>query len=245
MATFKKIKTRAIMRFLTICIAIFAIGYFIYASIFNTKEPQIHNIGQYTSPNFPPINYYNNIFTDKECQQIIDIAKSQLTRSTLGTKNNTGDQRTSYQAWLNRTRLPCLERCSNQIAKITKLPVENQEDWQVLRYEPGQEYTPHFDACQEEDKDFKSCIQDEKDRGWGKRVYTFFIYLNDVDDGGETYFPLLNKKFKPKKGTAILWNNLTNDQLSAHPYSKHSGMPVKKGTKWAINVWVRQHPKTS
>ena len=29
----------------------------------------------------------------------------------------------------------------------------------------------------------------------------------------------------------------------AHPYSEHAGMPVKKGEKWAINVWVRQNPE--
>lgn len=238
-----KKKHRPIIIFLTICIAVSVIVYFMYISGFNSRELQMRNIGQYTSPNYPPIHYYDNLFTDEECQQIIDIAQPQLSRSTLGVNNDTSEERTSQQAWLKKTQLPCLERCSNQIAKITKLPVENQEDWQVLRYEPGQEYTPHFDACQKEDKKFQTCIQDEKDRGWGKRVYTFFIYLNDVEDGGETYFPLLDKKFKPKKGTAILWNNLTDDQLSAHPYSKHSGMPVKKGTKWAINVWIRQHPK--
>lgn len=209
-----------------------------------TTGPQLREVGQFTSPNFPPIRQYENLFTDAECQQIIDLARPKLKRSTLGVNIETGNERTSHQAWLDRKALPCLERCSEQVAKLVGLPAENQEQWQVLRYEPGQQYTPHFDACNDTTKEFHDCIANEQNKGWGKRVYTFFIYLNDVEEGGETYFPLLDKGFQPRKATAILWNNLTDDQSKSHPYSKHAGMPVKKGIKWAINVWIRQYPKS-
>ena len=209
-----------------------------------TTEPQMRPVGQFTSSNFPPIRQFENLFTDDECQQIIDMARPKLQRSTLGVNIETGNERTSHQAWLDRKALPCLERCSEQVAKLTGLSADNQEKWQVLRYEPGQQYTAHFDACNEDTKEFHDCVANEENKGWGKRVYTFFIYLNDVEEGGETYFPLLDKGFKPKKATAILWNNLTDDQSKSHPYSKHAGMPVKKGVKWAINVWIRQYPKS-
>jgi hypothetical protein len=37
------------------------------------------------------------------------------------------------------------------------------------------------------------------------RIATLLFYLNDVDDGGETYFPLQNLKVKPKTGRAVVF----------------------------------------
>lgn len=204
----------------------------------NNKIKLVEN---FESENFPPIQKFNNVFTPDECQQIIDLAKPNLFRSKLGVDRKTGIERTSRQTWIKKDSLPCVERCSKFVADLTGLPVENQELWQVLRYEPGQEYRAHFDACSSTTDEYNKCVKNEKDKGWGKRVYTFFIYLNDVPEGGETYFPRLNKIYKPKQGSAIFWHNLTKDQMMAHPYSEHAGMPVKKGEKWAINVWVRQN----
>ena len=204
---------------------------------------KINLIETFESEKFPPIQKFNNVFTPNECNQIINLAKPNLFRSKLGVDEKTGIERTSKQTWIKKDALPCVERCSKFVADLTGLPVENQELWQVLRYEPGQEYRVHFDACSSNTDEYNSCIKNENDKGWGKRVYTFFIYLNDVPEGGETYFPRLNKIYKPKQGTAIFWNNLTKDQKMAHPYSEHAGMPVKKGEKWAINVWIRQNPE--
>lgn len=39
----------------------------------------------------------------------------------------------------------------------------------------------------------------------GPRILTFFLYLSDVEEGGETAFPKLNISVRPKKGTALLW----------------------------------------
>ena len=74
----------------------------------------------------------------------------------------------------------------------------------------------------------------------GPRVLTFFMYLSDVEEGGETHFPLLNISVKPRKGWALLWPSVVND----YPDSKidhrtrHAALPVKKGTKFAANSWI-------
>lgn len=206
---------------------------------------KIYLVESFESEKFPPIQQYSNIFTSDECKQIIDLAKPNLFRSKLGVEEKTGIARTSRQTWIEKDSLHCVERASKFVADLTGLPVENQEQWQVLRYEPGQEYKAHFDACSSATDEYNKCLENEEEKGWGKRVYTFFIYLNDVPEGGETYFPRLNKIYKPKQGNAIFWHNLTRDQKMAHPYSEHAGMPVKKGEKWAINVWVRQNPEKS
>ena len=38
----------------------------------------------------------------------------------------------------------------------------------------------------------------------GQRTWTFMIYLNDVEEGGETYFKFLDLKIKPETWTSYL-----------------------------------------
>ena len=47
----------------------------------------------------------------------------------------------------------------------------------------------------------------------GPRILTFFLYLSDVEEGGETHFPLLGISVKPKKGKALLWPSVVDDDL--------------------------------
>lgn len=47
----------------------------------------------------------------------------------------------------------------------------------------------------------------------GPRVLTFFLYLSDVEEGGETAFPLLGIAVKPKKGKALLWPSVLDHDL--------------------------------
>lgn len=58
-------------------------------------------------------------------------------------------------------------------------PPENGEDIQVLRYEEGQRYEPHYDYF----TDKVNIV-----RG-GHRLATVLMYLSDVEKGGETVFP--------------------------------------------------------
>ncbi|KAL5983993.1 hypothetical protein ACLOJK_018095 [Asimina triloba] len=67
----------------------------------------------------------------------------------------------------------------DKIAAWTFLPKENGEDIQVLRYEHGQKYEPHYDYFTD-----KVNIA----RG-GHRFATVLMYLTDVAKGGETVFP--------------------------------------------------------
>ena len=65
------------------------------------------------------------------------------------------------------------------------------------------------------------------------------VYLNDVKNGGETFFPSLNKSFKPIKGTALVWNNLNYDDMP-NVNTIHQGKPVLRGHKSIITKWFRE-----
>ena len=161
-----------------------------------------------------------------------------MKRSRVKGKNSNliSDYRTSKNTWINLEYNKITEKISKRVSKITNLPWINQEDIQILKYDIGDYYKCHYDNYGGKDNNGKS----------GPRIYTFFIYLNDVEKGGETFFPNVDLKFKPKKGMAILFKNNLGD--NNHPCSLHEGVPPMSGEKWAMNIWVREknfQPKNS
>ena len=102
----------------------------------------------------------------------------------------------------------------------------------MLKYEVGGLYRRHHDY-----------VPGDFQRAQGVRIMTVFIYLNDMDEdaGGETAFPKLDLKITPKKGKAVLWPNVYMRSADARdPRLDHEALPVKKGTKYAANLWVHQ-----
>lgn len=66
----------------------------------------------------------------------------------------------------------------------------------------------------------------------GPRILTIFLYLNNVEEGGETRFPLLGVLVKPKMGNALIWPNVKDeDPDKKDPRTDHEAMPVIKGAK--------------
>lgn len=100
----------------------------------------------------------------------------------------------------------------------------------MLRYTHSQLYKPHHDY-----------IPQHSSFPFGPRVLTFFLYLSDVEAGGETRFPGLNVTVLPKKGRALLWPSVHDDRpLIMDERTMHEAMPVLAGTKYAGNLWL--HP---
>ena len=71
-----------------------------------------------------------------------------------------------------------------------------------------------------------------------KRALVFTIYLNDVKEGGETYFKHLNLKVKPETGLLLAWNNLYRDGKPNYK-TMHEALPPIKGDKYVITKWWR------
>lgn len=72
----------------------------------------------------------------------------------------------------------------------------------------------------------------------GVRIFTFFLYLNDVEAGGGTHFDELDLTVMPKTGRALVWPSV----LDANPNEKdgrttHAALPVDVGLKYAANAW--------
>jgi len=63
-----------------------------------------------------------------------------------------------------------------------------------------------------------------------RRVMAFIVYLNDVEEGGETEFLYQNVRVKPKAGRAVLW-----PAYFTHP---HRGNPPLKNEKYIVTGWI-------
>lgn len=122
-----------------------------------------------------------------------------------------------------------------RIAATLALPVMHQEPTNVLHYQPGQEYKPHFDFLDPGEVHFAVELQRV-----GQRVATFLIYLNDDYEGGETAFPRLDWRFKGKAGDALAFWNVTEGRPD--PRTLHAGLAPTRGDKWLLSKWVRDRP---
>ena len=73
------------------------------------------------------------------------------------------------------------------------------------------------------------------------RLMTVFLYLNDVEEGGGTDFPTLGVTVEPKRGRALIWPSVEDDNPdSVDPRTLHQALPVEKGIKYAANAWIHQ-----
>ena len=184
----------------------------------------------------PRVVVFDNFLSDEECEKLINISKEKLERSkTMGASNyaipEQNETRTSSGTFLKKKENPILEIVDKRISKLINWDVKNLgEDLQILKYTPGQEYKPHYDYF---DREFV-----EKNRyktGWGQRVGTVLLYLNEVEEGGQTIFPETGINVHPKKGSALFFAYKDNkDSLSLH-----GGSPVITGVKWVATKWLR------
>jgi|TARA_R110000744_G_scaffold17698_1_gene47754 hypothetical protein len=62
------------------------------------------------------------------------------------------------------------------------------------------------------------------------RAFVFSVYLNDVEDGGETEFLHFSKRVKPKTGRIVIWP-------AGFPYL-HRGNPPLSGEKYILTSWM-------
>lgn len=142
--------------------------------------------------------------------------------------------RTSYGYFLSRESSsdPVIQAIEKRAHQWAQIPQSNGEAMNLLKYELGQEYKPHYDYFSGE----------EWTKHTGNRLATVLMYLSDVEEGGETIFPQADGgaiKVKPRQGDAALFYDLTTLN-QGDTYSLHGSIPVVKGTKWALTRWMRE-----
>lgn len=104
---------------------------------------------------------------------------------------------------------------ADQYAKIFNFPFSEMEQPQILFYEKNSGlYQPHIDTCKD-----------------APRIMSALLYLNDVEDGGETYFNIIDISIKPKAGRLVLFP-------SNYVYSHAANIPISN-EKFALVTWFK------
>lgn len=123
-----------------------------------------------------------------------------------------------------------------RISHLLGVMEEFGETLQGQRYAIGQQFKPHQDYFHTTEPYWKA----EALTG-GQRTWTAMVFLNDVEEGGQTEFTDLGVSVEPRAGTLLIWNNIGKDG-EPNALTIHAGRPVVRGTKYIITKWFRENP---
>lgn len=192
---------------------------------------------------------YKGFLSEEECDHLMTLAKNKLEKSMVADnesgKSIMSEVRTSSGMFLQKAQDQIVADIEARIAAWTFLPEENGESMQILHYEHGEKYEPHFDYFHD---------KANQELG-GHRIATVLMYLSNVEKGGETIFPNSQGKtsqpkddnlsecakngyaVKPYKGDALLFFSLHLD-ATTDTNSLHGSCPVIEGEKWSATKWI-------
>ena len=195
----------------------------------------------------PYIFTIDNFISDEECDLIINMSKPFMKRAEVSYVTEEEKEkvraieykgRTNTSHWLHYNEHPKLLNICKRVSKILQCDYRLFEKFQVIHYNEGETYNYHYDAWDINNKERYKKYCSER----GNRLATVLCYLNDVKEGGGTGFDNLDGYeyiVKAKKGKIVFFTN-TNKDGTINEKSRHSGLPVIKGEKWAFNLWLRE-----
>lgn len=138
----------------------------------------------------PRVFVLEDLMSDFECSHIRELGEKVIHRSTVGDGGSAyqSKTRTSSHGWLQRSNSPILESIFGRFADAMGIDDDklhhgqNAEHLQVVRYEDGQEYTPHHDF------------------GYtgrpNQRFLTLLLYIDVPEKGGATSFPKAHGEYQ-------------------------------------------------
>ncbi len=178
----------------------------------------------------PHVTLIPALLTAEECHYLMSLAQPMLQPAVVeqaAGQVHRHPGRTSDSVGLTwPIENPVVHALNKRIAAASGTDVTQGEPVQILRYRPGQEYKPHFDAI----PGFTN-----------QRALTCIVWLNEEYDGGETLFLKTSLKVKGGKGDALLFRN-ADAEGRRDESSAHAGLPVTRGEKWLASRWIRANP---
>ncbi|KAL7728699.1 hypothetical protein ACLKA6_004075 [Drosophila palustris] len=184
----------------------------------------------------PYMVLYHDVISPSEILELQSLAAPSLKRATVFQhatgRNSVVKTRTSKVTWLPDTFNKLTARLNKRISDMTGFDLYGSEMLQMMNYGLGGHYDKHYDF-------FNSSTATDLTKLNGDRIATVLFYLSDVEQGGATVFPNIEKAVFPKKGAAIIWYNLKHDG-DGDTRTLHAACPVLVGSKWVCNKWIRE-----
>ena len=179
----------------------------------------------------PRIELVRDLLSPAECAYIRSLAAPALKPSFVyapGVDRGKADpiRKSEGAALLPHDEDLVIQALNRRLAAATGTTVDQREALYVIRYVPGEEYRPHFDAL--------PGLTNQRDR-------TAICYLNGDYEGGATTFPELGISVRGGAGDVLIFVNVSAD---GRPDRRmlHAGEVVTSGEKWIATRWIRQSP---
>jgi prolyl 4-hydroxylase len=177
--------------------------------------------------------HHADFLSPAQCDTLIALIEAGRRPSTLLSDRAGAGFRTSDSCDLDRWS-PQVQPIDESIAHLLGMDPKSGETMQGQRYDVGQQFRAHHDYFHETEKYWA-----DMERCGGQRTWTAMIYLNDVAEGGATWFPQAGIRVQPKRGLLLAWNNMKPDG-SPNERTIHEGMPVIEGVKYIVTKWFRE-----
>jgi hypothetical protein len=178
----------------------------------------------------PRLRLVRGFATSSECDWLRRLGRLEPSRIFDPTTGNPqiDPRRSNQSAELSFDEIDIVTQVlRGRISAATRLPLPVFEAPQLMRYQPGEEFQPHFDYLE------PALVKTQ-----GQRIATFLLYLNDDYVGGETHFVRTNQYLRGAAGDALFWANVTEDNLP-DGLTLHVGRAPEEGTKWVFSQWIR------
>ena len=173
------------------------------------------------------IGYYEDIVPDMLCKQLMwysfDFKPSKFANHYGDMASNRSSERVRMDdVWINDESSfhPAINECFDKVVTKFKHPhlnIERKTFFRFHRYSGTGYMSEHCDS-----------IHHSHGQEYGFPHCTSLLFLNDDYDGGE--FLVAAKKFKTKKGSAIIF--------PANFMYPHKVMEITKGIRWSIVTWL-------
>jgi len=175
----------------------------------------------------------DHFMTARQCDDVTALIAEHLRPSTV-TLPADRYFRTSSTCDLSLIRSVVVAALDERISETLGIRLPYSEGIQGQRYNVGEEFKAHTDFFEPGTDEYREHATKQ-----GNRTWTFMVYLNEDMEGGGTGFAAIGKTFQPRKGRALIWNNLYPDGTPNYD-TLHSGMPVVRGHKIIITKWFRE-----
>ncbi|PHJ22085.1 2og-fe oxygenase family protein [Cystoisospora suis] len=180
----------------------------------------------------PDVFIIPDLITPSTCDHVIALCEGRWARSKTsrgqadsalaGYSSGESLSRTSMSVRLLPAETAVVECLESIVAAFAGMGVNHLEPLVVVKYEEGEYFKEHHDGQ--------------------FRRKTVLLYLNDVEEGGETEFPYLSLKISPTKGCGVMWKNAHESSGEVDPRVLHAALPPKKGKKYVINCFFSEAP---
>lgn len=191
-------------------------------------DPRVHRVETDQAEIFT----VGDFLDEQDCARMMAMIDMTAQPSAMFEQDYVESFRTSYSGNVERQD-PFVRKLDARIDGVLGMRNAYGETIQGQRYTPGQEFKPHYDWFST-----GAAYWPKESKAGGQRSWTAMVYLNDVEEGGETLFSTLGLSVPPQRGVLLLWNNAapTGEPNEA---TLHAGTPVIKGTKYVITKWYR------